>query len=493
MATWMAALAAHHRQMRRTYPNDELMIIFDIDGTILDLRHMIFYLLTRYDREHGSEHFRNLSLTDIDVHENVIDEFLIRLGLPDDVRLQIESWYVERYWSPETIATAHYAFENAFEVIRWFQLQPQTAIALNTGRLEHMRTDTLAALNRMGEAHGVHFSNELLYMRPNDWVDGVAARKVMGLHHVQMLGYRVIAFIDNEPGNLAAIAQSGVADEILLLHADTIFLSPLDLLPATAIQGDHYALTELITETQLPPGLDLVWHGVNDQRNLRQFLCSPIPWAELDVNVDPAGEQLILRHDTFAERPWADGECWLALEEAISACAQWHKAIKLDFKVGGDWIAQSLALVDRYGLPADRLWFNGEIDILNEPCVRHLAERYPGAVVQAPIGFLRNLADQPTALQEEVQRLAAWGLNRFSLNWQQSESRSMVQLLAGWGYEVNLYGIPDLPAFLQAILLMPRALTCDFNFPEWGYYGRGSGHGGHYFEYILKSERRHRP
>lgn len=487
MTNWMAALAAHHARMRRQYPSDELIILFDIDGTILDLRHMIFFLLMRYDREHGTDHFRDLSLTDIDVHEYVIDQFLQRLDLDEAARQEIEQWYRERYWSPEIIATAHYAFDGVFDVIRWLQIQPMTSVGLNTGRLEYMRSDTLAALNRMAEAHGVHFRNELFYMRPDEWAEGVAGSKVQGVAHVQALGYRVIAFIDNEPGNLAAVAQCQGADDMLLLHPDTIYLSPLADLPPTAISGEAYSLVDLITEEFLPPQVELVWHGVNDPINLRQFLPSPVRWAELDVNVDAEGDGLILRHDTFAERPLVEeGERWLTLDAALAACTPWQKAVKLDFKVGGDWIDRSLALVDRYGLPAERLWFNGEVRILDEPTVRKLAARYPGAVIQAPIGFLRQRLDQPAELRAEVERLARWGMNRFSLNWQQRETRQMAHLLMRWGYEVNLYGIPDLPAFLQSLLLLPTALTCDFNFPTWGYYGRGSGHAGHYIEYVVK-------
>lgn len=487
MTHWMAALAAHHARMRQRYPTDELIILFDIDGTILDLRHMIFFLLMRYDREHGTDHFRDLSLTDIDVHEYVIDQFLQRLDLDEGARLEIEEWYRERYWSPEIIATAHYAFDGVFDVIRWLQIQPKTSVGLNTGRLEYMRSDTLAALNRMAEAYGVHFRNELLYMRPDDWTDGVASGKVLGVAHVQALGYRVIAFIDNEPGNLAAIAQCPGAADLLLLHPDTIYLSALDLLPSTAISGEAYSLADLITEESLPSQIDLVWHGVNDPINLRQFLPSPVRWAELDVNVDVDGDRLILRHDTFTERPAVIGERWLSLEAALAACTQWQKAVKLDFKVGGDAIEQALALVDAYGLRAEQLWFNGELAILDAPVVRRLAARYPGAVMQAPIGFLRHLLDQPAALRDEIARLASCGMNRFSLNWRHTETRRMAQLLMDWGYEVNLYGIPDLPAFLQATLLLPNAITCDFNFPAWGYYGRGSGHAGHYVEYTVKS------
>lgn len=246
MANWMAALAAHHNAMRRNYPKDELMILFDIDGTILDLRHMMLYLLQRYDREHGTAHFPNLVLTDIDVHEAVMDRLLARLGLEEEARTEIEAWYLEHYWSSETIATSHYAFAQVFDVIGWLQRQPHTTVGLNTGRLELLRADTLSSLNRLGETAGVHFTNELLYMRPDDWTEGVAVRKVMGVQAVQAAGYRVIAFVDNEPGNLAAIAQCEGADDILLLHANTIFLSPLEALPATAIQGDCYDWREFI-------------------------------------------------------------------------------------------------------------------------------------------------------------------------------------------------------------------------------------------------------
>lgn len=247
MANWMAALAAHHRAMRRTYPHDELMILFDIDGTILDLRYMMLYLLQRYDREHDTMHFHTLMLTDIDVHENSMDHFLARLGLEEAARNQIEAWYLERYWSSETIAASHHAFANVLAVIRWFQQQPQTTVGLNTGRLEMLRADTLTSLNRLGEAYGVSFTNELLYMRPDDWAEGVAVRKVIGIRHVQALGYRVIAFIDNEPGNLAAIAQADSTGDILLLHANTIFLSPIEVLPPTVLQGDCYTLDEFPT------------------------------------------------------------------------------------------------------------------------------------------------------------------------------------------------------------------------------------------------------
>ncbi len=35
---WMQALSAHYRQMRERFPNDRLILLFDIDGTLFDPR-----------------------------------------------------------------------------------------------------------------------------------------------------------------------------------------------------------------------------------------------------------------------------------------------------------------------------------------------------------------------------------------------------------------------------------------------------------------------
>jgi hypothetical protein len=40
------------------------------------------------------------------------------------------------------------------------------------------------------------------------------------------------------------------------------------------------------------------------------------------------------------------------------------------------------------------------------------------------------------------------------------------------GWEVNIYGVPDLESFLEAALLLPASVTADFNCAEWNYDGR---------------------
>ncbi|RME49808.1 MAG: hypothetical protein D6796_04315 [Caldilineae bacterium] len=489
---WMAQLAAHYQKTRHEYPDDALMILFDIDGTILDMRHLILHTLHAYDREHNTRYFRHLRLDDVDVHENQIAPLLARLQIDPATQQDITSWYMQERWRSEAIVEAHRPFEGVMNVIRWFQLQPNVAVGLNTGRPEAIRADTLRCLNRLGQAYRVHFGEEDLHMNAADWEEGVLDAKIAGVRSFQQQGYRIFAVVDNEPEVLKSIADIDPQGEILLLHANTLFESKRVHLPRRAARGNTYHLTELIPEKLLPPRVQFVWHGVNDRANLRQFLASNIRWAECDVHLDPTGSELILRHDSFTKTPLAADEEWLGLEEALETLRAHNRAVKLDLKAGGVLVDKILELVDRYGFAEEDLWFNGNVERLQEHRLRQLAADHPGAILQVPVDFLFPLVQSaPQKAREILDMFASWGVNRFSISWLTEDMRAFFDQMDRWGFEVNIYNVPDLESFLQAVLLMPRSVTADFNFPQWHYYGRGSGERGNHFEYALR-RRRHK-
>ena len=111
------------------------------------------------------------------------------------------------------------------EVIRWFQMQPNTFVGLNTGRPEFLREDTLRSLNKLGDEYKVRFTTGLLHMNPHGWEKKVADIKAGGVVHFQETGYRVFAMVDNEPENLNSVSKVDLHQEVLLLHANTIFES----------------------------------------------------------------------------------------------------------------------------------------------------------------------------------------------------------------------------------------------------------------------------
>ena len=495
----MRSLAEHYARCRADHPEAHLLVVFDIDGTILDMRHMVRHVLRDYDRAHGTRLFAGLRVDDVDVHENEVDTLLDRWGLAAGDRARVLAWYHARRWTPESVLVAHRPYRGVLEVIRWFQIQPRTSVALNTGRPESLRSVTLRSLNALGREFKVAFTDDLLHMNPDGWDVDVAAHKIAGLRRLQRDGYRIVAVVDNEPEIIAALAAADDTQEILFLHAETLYQSRRRATPRT-VAGRAYDLTALVGERELPRHVQLVWHGVNDRANLRQFLASPVRWAELDVRRDPGG-RLVLRHDAFGgdDVPGGDGafggggavsvdgapEGLLTVREALAALRAAGKAVKLDVKDPAA-LDELLALVAETGVGEGDLWVNGRLDVLGEDGVRAVRAAHPGAVVQVPVDFLGPLV---TALPDEARRLLRtltdWGVSRLSVGWDQPGGRQLFERLDAWGYEVNLYAVPTLEQFLRAALMLPRSITADFNFPEWHYFGRGSGQQGRYHRYTI--------
>lgn len=482
---WMRSLAEHHARCRATSTDSRLLLVFDIDGTILDMRHMVRHVLMSYDTAHGTDLFSDLHADDIDVHENQIDRFLDTRTLTPSLRTHVHSWYLRHRWEPATVLASHRPFRGVMEVIRWFQMQPSTFVGLNTGRPECLRNETLRSLNALGREHRVQFDDHLLQMNPGDWGADIRKAKVDGLRALSAAGYQVVAVVDNEPEVIEALAAADEAGEVLFLHAQTLYESPLVATPRT-VGGSRYDLRSLIGERDLPRHVQFVWHGVNDPANLRQFLASPVRWGEVDVRHD-AQHDLILRHDGSDTPSITSPASELLLDDCLATFRHAGKAAKLDLKDPAA-VGETLDTLRHSGFGDDELWFNGRIDTLGEHVFRRIALAHPGAVRQCPVDFLGPLmVAAPAEAKQIVARLARWGINRFSISWTSPQLHLLLDRLDEWGLETNIYAVPDLEQFLRATLLLPRSVTADFNFPEWHYFGRGSGQSGRYHSYQLKA------
>ncbi|OPY02813.1 MAG: HAD superfamily, subfamily IIIB (Acid phosphatase) [Syntrophorhabdus sp. PtaB.Bin184] len=246
MNHWMQILATHHRRMYDRHDGRPLIILFDIDGTILDMRYMIYNVLKRFDEEHGTDHFGGVTVDDIDFHEEHVTGFLDRLKVSRDHQLKVLYRYEPLFLAMAADPYAHVPFSGVFEVIRWFQERPGTVVGLNTGRPETLKKDTLVSLNVLGARKGVAFTEDLLFMKANSWEGTIAALKAEGIRHFREKGYRVCAYIDNEPENLRAVADMAGSEEILLLHADTIFKSDHRVMPGHVVAGNVYDISTLV-------------------------------------------------------------------------------------------------------------------------------------------------------------------------------------------------------------------------------------------------------
>ncbi len=464
----MTALANHYDQARRQHPDDRLLIMFDIDGTIIDIRYMILHVLRSYDHAHGSGYFHTLTLADITVSENQIDELLRALPIPQQAHADITAWFMKARWSPEAIYQSHRPFNGVLEVIRWFQLQRNTFIGLNTGRPGTIREETLRSLNALGDAYRVHFPTDLLFMNPGDWDSDVLAAKVQGVRYFQEAGYRVVAFIDNEPANLAAVDAADPANEILLLHASTIFESQRERVPSSAVAGESYDLTALLPGDKIPGKVQLVWHAVNTQARIEQFLQAQVHWGEFDIRRDPARGVLVSRQRSFQSLPPTAGASEPLLADTLARLKSAGRGIKLDLRDGLATLDEVIELIQAAGVEQENLWFNGRIERLLEEGFRQLSATFPGATLQCSIDFLAPLIlGAPATAKETLDMLSGWGLTRFSVSWQTLNKRQILRQMEAWDLPVNIFEIPNLEQYLKAALLLPRSITADFIHPGW--------------------------
>ena len=99
----------------------------------------------------------------------------------------------------------------------------------------------------------------------------------------------------------------------------------------------------MMSEKELPPEVDLVWHGVNSKENLRRFLASSVRWAEVDLRYDPRIDDLVLYHDPLCARTPGN---LLRLRDLLAQFRVQGRAVKIDLKEAGAVPERACGLID---------------------------------------------------------------------------------------------------------------------------------------------------
>jgi hypothetical protein len=181
-----------------------------------------------------------------------------------------------------------------------------------------------------------------------------------------------------------------------------------------------------------------------------------------------------LRHDSFVVSPWTREEELMPPRDCLEELRRIGRSVKVDMKEGAEVVDEVLELVGELGFADEELWFNGSIQALGPAGFGRLRRIRPRAILQSPIDFLVPLLLAAPELAEDVlAAIGRWGVTRVSLDWRTPGARDVLTVVEELGWEINLYGVPDLESFLEAALLLPASVTADFNFPEWSYDGRG--------------------
>jgi len=462
MKNWMYYLARHYESQRNHYPYDKLLILFDIDGTILDMRYTMHCLLKSYDEKYNTRYFDDLRVSDIMFHEDDIVDGLKSLRIPEHAINAIVHWCRENRWSMWSILEANRPFPGVMEVIRWFQLQENTSVGLNSGRSEVLREDTLQSLNSLGREFRVLFHDDLLKMRKSN-TGNVAGAKIEAIREFREAGFRVIAMVDNEPAILHAIEQSDVGEDVLLLHASMIFRSQRESKTAGAIQGNVYDLTELIPKRLLPGHIQFVWSHVNTEISLKTFLQSNVMWADvtgvfynlLNKKTDPATRLSIARDSSL-------------LLEYIGVFKDNQRGMRVNLQPGEDRLEIILDELVDSGMEDHLLWLSGNVDANRKDTFRLISDIFPNAIIECPVDFIVPvLSSTPDKAEQILDTYTMWGINRFALSWKTPNARQALSTLEGLGFETTVYDVKSLEEFLQSVLHTPAAIVSDFNFPLW--------------------------
>lgn len=437
------------------------IVLFDIDGTILDMRALAAHRLAAFDRARSSAWFAGLAIEDASTDGAPLAALCAHRAVPDPVVQDLRAFLRGHAIESDSALAGHRPFRGVLDVIRWLTLQPGVDVGLNSSRPESRRAETLEALNALGREYRVSFGTERLSMRADACSDPYAA-KVDGLRRFRDAGFEIAAVIDDDPLAIEAMRNACRDEPVLFLLASQLLNTRRRVGPGV-VQGSRWDVTRLAPDLDLPRHVRLVWDGVDSDDAIDEFLRRPVHVAACTVRVDPSGK-LVARRDSYDESPWHPAELALSLDRVAERVLGGRRGLRLRLAVDADELPLVFAALERRTIDADSLWFSAPLERLRESGFRRLAERFPLATVDCSVDFVEPLvAAFPEAALEALDRLRAAGINCFSVSWAKARQRALASQMLDWGLAVNVDDVRNFEDYLQAALLAPRSVTYGFS------------------------------
>lgn len=436
---WLRALAEHVARQREQFPDAALLVLVDVDGTLLDLRHGVQGLLADLDRRQPGTGLADLPLDRVPNDERSLRALFEAHEVDRGERERLLVAFERLCWSPEAVSPTSQPFLGVLEMLRWLRMQPGVFVALNSSRPESRREETVQALRTLSSRFNLRFSEDLLFLREGQ---RDAARpyqsKVDGVEHYRRLDYRVVAVLDDDPEALAAIGREGSAPELLLVQAGDLAAA----LPAPVDEG----------RSASGEPAAICWRGPMAGPHFERFLGTCAPSAWVSVRRGSAGEVEVL-----------SDEGQPVFEDLLGSFAQCGKGLWLEFKEGGSVLSRVVHTLARSGFPTDQMVFVASPEKLGENGFQRLAEACPDAVRAAHGHFLSTLAEvAPDLAHESLARLRSWGVQRIVVAYDDPHREALVRLVREAGLELALDAAAGLMPYLASTGCLPEAVISDF-------------------------------
>jgi hypothetical protein len=213
-----------------------------------------------------------------------------------------------------------------------------------------------------------------------------------------------------------------------------------------------------LDESSWPPhlmGIELVWHRLNREHDLRRFLGSAVHWAECDARIEPSGD-IVLSHSPGRRGDWPFAE-WIA--DVASA----GRGAKIDLKEGGAVLEAVLGIVESTSIDEADLWFNCAAEIIGgRPGFEAISNAHPLARISVPVDTLASwLLVCPDRGLDLLAELRTWGVDRLSVSVQTPAFQKVVQLLKQGGWATNVWDVSREAQLSEAIGARPQSITAD--------------------------------
>jgi len=222
MSSALELLVMHHENMRILYPDDNLMILCECDGSLYDMRILTLHMLRSFDRAHQTSFFSLVSPEHLPVPLPDIEEVLCALGIPFGISTAIAAWYCRHRWDIDGVRQAHRPLTNVLKILTCLQMQQQTHVGLYAERAGRTEETCAAMISSLGSAHGMLCEGKSVFLDDAPFHQQ-PERVLRAWQHFRRLGYRPIAVIDarSEAGH-ATMASLDMAVEVMFLQAREI-------------------------------------------------------------------------------------------------------------------------------------------------------------------------------------------------------------------------------------------------------------------------------